>query len=55
MKFLGGEFAYLVSEREMRGNLRALLRYLVLLVAIIATHSVVFHVIKLYVEDEQYT
>ncbi|MFO7693002.1 MAG: NAD-binding protein [Vicinamibacterales bacterium] len=55
MKFLGSEFAYLVSEREMRGNLGALLRYLLLLLFIITSYAVLFHVIKLNVEGEQHS
>jgi len=55
MKFLGSEFGYLVSEREMRGNLRALLRYLLLLLCVITLHAVLFHVIKANVEGEQHS
>lgn len=55
MKFLGSEFAYLVSEREMRTNIRSLLKYLFFLVLVITLHTVLFHVIKLYVEGEQHS
>ena len=55
MKFLGSEFAYLVSEREMQGNLRSLVKYLLFVALVIATHTVVFHLIKLHVEGEQHS
>ncbi len=55
MKFLGSEFGYLVSQREMRGNLRALLRYLLLLLAIITSYTVLFHVIMVYLEGQQHS
>lgn len=55
MKFLSSEIAYLVSEREMRGNIRALVRYLLLLAAVIVTHSVLFHVIMVSLEGQRHS
>ncbi|HOQ61382.1 MAG TPA: potassium channel family protein, partial [Vicinamibacterales bacterium] len=55
MKFLGSEIAYLISEREMRGNIRALLRYLLLLAAVITTHSVLFHLIMTGLEGQRHS
>lgn len=54
MKFLPSELAYLLGQREMRRNLRALFSYLVLLAATVAAYSVLFHVIMLY-EDQQHS
>jgi len=55
MKFLSSELAFLLSEREMRGNVRALVRYLLLLAAVIVTHSVLFHVIMVSLEGQRHS
>ena len=55
MKFIISQVAYLVTDREQRANLRALLKYLLFLAALISTYAVVFHVIKLNVEHEQHS
>lgn len=55
MKFLSSEIAYLISEREMRGNIRALLRYLLLLAAVVTTHSVLFHLIMTGLEGQRHS
>lgn len=55
MKFLSSQLAYLVSEREMRGNLRSLFQYLLFLALVITLYAVLFHVIKLYIEGEQHS
>ena len=54
VKFLSSQLAYVLGQREMRRNLRALLSYLALLAATIAAFSVLFHVIMLY-EDQQHS
>ncbi len=54
MKFLPAQLAYVLGQREMRRNLRALLSYLALLAATIGAYSVLFHVIMLY-EDQQHS
>jgi Trk K+ transport system NAD-binding subunit len=48
VKFLPAQLYYLLGEREMRRNLRALSSYLLLLTATIAAYSVLFHAIMLY-------
>jgi voltage-gated potassium channel len=55
MKFSSSQLAYLVRNREARGNLRALLKYVLTLVAVITLYAVVFHVIKMSVEGEQHS
>jgi Trk K+ transport system NAD-binding subunit len=55
MKFASSQLAYLLGNREARGNLRALLKYLLTLVAIITAYAVIFHVIKIQVEGEQHS
>ena len=55
MKFLPSQLAYLTTDREARTNLRALGRYLGFLGVLIGLYAVLFHVIKLYVEQEQHS
>jgi len=55
MKFLPSQLAYLTTDREARANLRALVKYLGFLVVLVAVYAVIFHVIKLEVEDEQHS
>ena len=55
MKFLPSQLAYLTTDREARANLRALVRYLGFLVALVTVYAVMFHVIKLEVEQEQHS
>ncbi|MFP8877954.1 MAG: NAD-binding protein [Myxococcota bacterium] len=47
MKFLPSQLAYLLSERKMRRNIEALLKYLGVLLATVALFSVLFHVIMM--------
>lgn len=54
MKFLSSQLAFILGQREMRRNLRALLSYLALLAATIGAFSVLFHAIMLY-EDQQHS
>jgi Trk K+ transport system NAD-binding subunit len=54
VKFLSSQLAYILGQREMRRNLRALLSYLMLLAATIAAYSVLFHAIMLY-ENQQHS
>ncbi len=44
-----------MTDREQRANLRALLKYLLFLAALVSTYAVIFHVIKLNVEHEQHS
>ena len=55
MKFASSQLAYLFGNREARGNLRALLKYVLTLVAIITLYAIVFHLIKMQVEGEQHS
>lgn len=55
MKYLFSQIALLVTDREQRANIRALLRYLAFLLALILVYSVLFHVIKLEVEHEEHS
>jgi Trk K+ transport system NAD-binding subunit len=55
MKFLPSQLAYLTTDREARANLRALLKYLAFLAALVAVYTGVFHGIKLQVEHEQHS
>src|SRR5688500_15184542 len=55
MKFIPSQLAYLTTDREARGNLRALARYLGFLGVLVAVYTVLFHVIKLNVEHEQHS
>jgi Trk K+ transport system NAD-binding subunit len=55
MKFSSSQLAYLVGNREARGNLRTLLKYLVAVLALITLYAVLFHVIKGSVEGEEHS
>src|SRR5687768_12164683 len=55
MKFLPSQLAYLTSDREARGNLRALAKYIAFLAGLVALYTVLFHIIKLNVEHEQHS
>ncbi len=54
MKFLPSELAYLLSEREMRRNIKALLKFLAVLGGTIIAFSMLFHVIMLH-EGQQHS
>lgn len=55
MKFTGSQLAYLMRDREARANIRALLRYLLGLVALITVYAILFHVIKIQMEGEEHS
>jgi voltage-gated potassium channel len=55
MKFLPSQLAYFMNEREARTNMRALVSYLAFLAALVSLWTVLFHLIKLHVEGEQYS
>ena len=52
MKFLPSQLAYLTSDPEARGNLRALAKYLAFLATLVTVYAFLFHVIKLNAENE---
>jgi voltage-gated potassium channel len=55
VKFIISQVAYLVTDREQRANLRALLGYLAFLASLVCLYAVLFHIIKLNVEGEQHS
>lgn len=55
MKFLPSQLAYLLATRETRTNLRALARYLLFLLLLVTTYSVLFHVIMEHVEEKSHS
>ncbi len=55
MKFSSSQLAYLMRNSEGRANLRALLKYVLTLLALITLYAVLFHVIKGRVEGEQHS
>ncbi len=55
IKYLGAQLSYFLTEPEARQNVRALTRYVVFVVAVIAAYSVLFHWIMLYAEDEEHS
>ena len=55
MKFTSSQLAYLMGSPEARGNLRALLRYILTMVVLVTVYAVLFHVIKVQVEGEQHS
>ena len=55
MKFSSSQLAYLLRNREGRANMRALLRYVLMLVALVTLYAFVFHVIKIRAEGEQHS
>jgi Trk K+ transport system NAD-binding subunit len=48
MKFLTSQLTYLLTQREMRENLRALSKYLAFLAATVAVYSALFHALMIY-------
>lgn len=55
MKFTTSQLAYLIGDREARTNLRALIKYIIVLLALITLYAVLFHIIKIQVEGEQHS
>jgi Trk K+ transport system NAD-binding subunit len=45
LKFLTPQLTYLLTQRETRRNLQALLRYLIFLTVVVVAYSVLFHVL----------
>lgn len=54
MKFLPSQLTYLLGQREMRTDIKALVKYLGVLAATIVMFSALFHVIMLY-EGQQHS
>jgi voltage-gated potassium channel len=55
VKFSSSQLAYLMRDREARSNIRALLKYLLSLVALITLYAILFHIIKIRIEGEQHS
>jgi voltage-gated potassium channel len=55
MKFLGSQLAYFLVQREVRANIRALIRYLLFLAAVIIAYTIIFHVVMWRVEGQQHS
>jgi Trk K+ transport system NAD-binding subunit len=55
MKFLVGQAAYFLDQRESRRNLAALVTYIVFLVLVIIAFTVAFHLIMLYIEGREFS
>jgi voltage-gated potassium channel len=55
MKFLSAQLSYFLSERELRRNIGALLKYLGFLLGVIAVFSVTFHLLMFYVEGRYHS
>jgi Trk K+ transport system NAD-binding subunit len=55
MKYLPSQLAYLTTDRDARTNLKVLVQYLIFLVGLVAIYAVLFHLIKLNVEEEQHS
>ena len=55
MKFLASQLAYLTTDREIRTNLRTLLKYLLFVAFLVTLYAVLFHVIKARVEGEEHS
>jgi len=55
MKFLSLHLAYALGDEELRKNVRALVKYAVFLVVVIAVYSVIFHIIMTQVEGRDHS
>ena len=55
MKFLSTQLSELLSQQQTRRNLKALLKYVVFLVAVVLIYAVVFHWIMIAVEKQEHS
>ena len=55
MKFLGSQLSYFVSDRQVRRNLGALVKYLLFVLGVMLTYTVVFHYLMLRFEGQKHT
>lgn len=55
MKYMVSQLAYFLSEGEVRRNIRGLARYLVFLVALVLTYTVIFHILMVQVEGQDHS
>ena len=55
MKFVVSQLSYLLGQKKTRSNLKALLKYLVFLAAVILIYALVFHWIMALVENQKHS
>lgn len=55
MKLISTQLAYFLEDKQMRRNMRSLLRYVGFVVLVVAVFTVLFHVIMVEVEGENYS
>jgi voltage-gated potassium channel len=55
LKFLTSQLTYLLTQRETRRDIQALLRYLAFLAMVMALYTVVFHLIMVHIEGQQHS
>jgi voltage-gated potassium channel len=55
MKFMSAQISYFLSQREARQNIKALLKYAIFVLAVIAVFSAGFHLIMLSVEGRYHS
>jgi voltage-gated potassium channel len=55
MKFVMSQFAFFLTEAELRRNVKALVKYFAFLVVLIVVYSVLFHLIMMNVEGQQHS
>lgn len=55
MKFLATQLTYFFGQTQIRQNVRALVKYLLFLVAVIFIFTILFHLIMLYVEGREHS
>jgi len=55
MKTLGAQLAVMLDEPQTRRNIRALAKYVVFLVAVMVSFTVIFQFLMVHVEDQEHT
>ncbi|MEQ9617604.1 MAG: NAD-binding protein [Deltaproteobacteria bacterium] len=55
MKFLSTQLSYFLTDRQVKRNVRALLKYLAFLIVVVAVYSIIFHLIMLHIEGKNYS
>lgn len=55
MKFLSTQLSYLLSQQQTRGNLKALLKYVLFLIAVVLVYALLFHWIMVEVEKQDHS
>lgn len=55
MKYIPSQLAYLTTDKDARTNFKGLAKYLAFLTALVVIYAVLFHIIKVNVEQEQHS